>query len=189
VVKPNLEIPLPSPKSRTGHKITVKKIPQTVDIFYSFTNSGSPSRAAEQREEIMSVDIKTNVSVKRKIVVNGHEYGNVEELPGDLRQAYDRAMSAMPGSSKVKIVFNGKEYESKDEMPSDVRRIYEGAIAATKMRFSFQEWKSDQKTPISPAGGKDAFGKVGASASGARWFILGLGILLGFTALYFLSIK
>jgi len=129
--------------------------------------------------------------------VNGHEYGSAEELPEDLRQAYERAMSAGSGPSKVKIVFNGNEYGSVDEMSSDVRRTYEGALAAVKTEFPFHEWKSEEKKPISPAGGwkeefslsKKAVGKLSVSSSGARWFILGIGILFGLAALYFLNIK
>lgn len=145
----------------------------------------------------MSVNLKTNLSIKKKIVVNGHEYGSVEELPDDLRQAYNRAMSTVPELSKAKIVFNGREYGSKEEMPSEVRSIYEIAMAAAKMKFPFQEWKSDEKAPISPAGvwkkeftpSEKAVAKVSVSGSGTRWFLLGLGIFLGLGVLYFLNLR
>jgi hypothetical protein len=140
----------------------------------------------------MSVNIKTNVNVKKKIVVNGHEYGGAEELPEDLRKAYDQAMSAASASSKVKIVLNGKEYGSVGEMSSDVRRIYEGAMAAVKTELPFHKWKAREEGFAPPAGGWEkgfsfserAAGKVSVSRSWVRWLILGFGILLLLIGVY-----
>ena len=36
------------------------------------------------------------VSVKTRIVVNGEEYGSVEELPPEVRAIYEKAMAAVP---------------------------------------------------------------------------------------------
>ncbi len=88
----------------------------------------------------------TNISVKTKIRVNGREYASVEEMPGDIRQAYERALAIRAGASpggllgsvagsvsapavSMKIVFNGQEYASAEHMPAAVRRLYEDVIA------------------------------------------------------------
>ncbi len=140
----------------------------------------------------MSVDIKTNVSIKKKIVVNGHEYSSEEELPEELRKAYNQAMRAAPASPKAKIVINGKEYGSVGEMSSDVRQIYEGAMAAAKMEFPFHKWKAGGEGFAPPAGGWEkgfslsgrTAGKVSASRSWVPWFVLGFGISLVLIAVY-----
>ena len=79
------------------------------------------------------------VSVKGRFVYNGKAYGSLEELPENVREAYEKAMagsaSGVPGSAPaatLKIVFNGTEYESLDAMPADQRRLYENAIAAVR---------------------------------------------------------
>jgi RNase P/RNase MRP subunit p29 len=83
---------------------------------------------------------------RQKIVVNGREYGSVEEMPPDVRQAYERMRSAFVDSdrdgvpdmfegrdanvvsvTRQKIVVNGREYGGADEMPLDVRRAFESA--------------------------------------------------------------
>ena len=72
----------------------------------------------------------TTVTVKRKIVVNGREYASPEELPDDLRRAYEAAVGNRGGGSITRIKFNGREYAGVDEMPADVRRLYDLAVAA-----------------------------------------------------------
>ncbi len=67
------------------------------------------------------MDINVNFNVKRKYIVNGKEYGSVEEMPANIRQAYDKALE----SRKGKIVFNGQKYENVEAMPPDVRQAYE----------------------------------------------------------------
>ena len=69
----------------------------------------------------MSIDINLKFNVKRKFNVNGKEYGSVEEMPANIRQAYDKALE----SRKGKIMFNGKKYENVEAMPPDVRQTYE----------------------------------------------------------------
>jgi len=77
------------------------------------------------------VEIKFNV--KRKYVVNGKEYGSLEEMPAAIRETYEKAVGKahgtehgnIPAISSQKIVFNGQEYESVDSMPLDIRQMYE----------------------------------------------------------------
>jgi len=79
-----------------------------------------------------------NVNVRTKIRVNSKEYSSPDEMPPEIRQAYERAMAqAAAGqdamsvrSTALKVVFNGQEYHSVDEMPAVVRRVYESAMAA-----------------------------------------------------------
>jgi len=75
--------------------------------------------------------MKVNLDVKRKFVANGKEYGSVEEMPPELREAYEKATRSSAGlkiekpqvSVKTKIVFNDREYDSLEAMPADVRRV------------------------------------------------------------------
>jgi hypothetical protein len=91
----------------------------------------------------------TNISVKTKIRVNGQDYASVEDMPPHIRQAYERAMAAMPGAkhsgllstlgnglranaqtvSNAKVIFNGQEYGSVDQMPANVRHLYQAVMA------------------------------------------------------------
>ena len=75
------------------------------------------------------------VEVKWKFKVNGKEYASREEMPENIRHAYDKALanarsggSAGPGAPATKIVFNGQEYSSVDSMPADVRQTYEEVL-------------------------------------------------------------
>jgi RNase P/RNase MRP subunit p29 len=87
---------------------------------------------------------------KSRIVVNGREYGGVEEMPPDVRQAYERMRNALVDSdrdgvpdmfegkrgnvvsvTRHKIVVNGREYGGADEMPPDVRHAFERARETT----------------------------------------------------------
>ena len=68
------------------------------------------------------MDIKVKVNWKFK--VNGKEYGSVEEMPADAREAYQKARG-MSRMRAAKIIFNSQEYESVEAMPEDVRRVYD----------------------------------------------------------------
>jgi len=85
-----------------------------------------------------------------RIIFNGREYSSADEMPADVREAYERITKTFADSdgdgvpdvieglggntvstTTGKIVVNGREYSSVDEMPPDVRQIYE---RMTKMR-------------------------------------------------------
>jgi hypothetical protein len=90
-----------------------------------------------------------NISVKTKIRVNGQDYASVDDMPPDIRQAYERALATLAGAkhgglldtlekgirasvqmtSNAKVIFNGQEYSSVDEMPANVRHLYQAAMA------------------------------------------------------------
>jgi hypothetical protein len=119
---------------------------------------------------MMEDAMNVKVNVKRKFIVNGKEYGSVEEMPEAIRQAYEKAVantgSREPGNitsiASSKIVFNGQEYASVDAMPPDVRQMYEtvmktvseGKISVTgNVDFKFGRKVADLKN----AGGLDSY--------------------------------
>jgi hypothetical protein len=81
-----------------------------------------------------------NVNVKRKFKINGKEYNSIEEMPPDIRNAFEKAMASQAGSGKqanpattqTKIIFNGIEYKSVDAMPQEVRQLYEKVLKSAK---------------------------------------------------------
>jgi hypothetical protein len=117
----------------------------------------------------------TNISVKTKIRVNGQDYASVEDMPPHIRQAYERAMAAMPGAkhsgllntlenglranaqkvSNAKVIFNGQEYGSVDQMPANVRQLYQAVMATI-----------ENDTPVAPETG-GAVQAVSQSGSGS----------------------
>ncbi len=146
------------------------------------------------------------LKVKRKLIVNGKEYNSVEEMPPELRDAYEKAVSSGSGariqkpqvSMETKIVFNGKQYESLEAMPGDIRRVYRSVMKAAETGEASPEMLSaaladgptltrqgqalhtsmDLPKPIEPV-----------SSFSPRWIIGGL-VLLGFVfGLYYLFSK
>jgi hypothetical protein len=71
------------------------------------------------------------INVKTKIKYKGQEYSSVEELPPEVRAAYEKAMATGGASVSTKIVFNGQEYASLDQMPAAERQFYEDALRLT----------------------------------------------------------
>src|SRR5205085_3833237 len=68
------------------------------------------------------------INVKTKIKYKGQEYSSVEELPPEVRSAYEKAMGAGGASGSTKIVFNGEQYASLEQMPAAERQLYEDAL-------------------------------------------------------------
>jgi cobalamin biosynthesis Mg chelatase CobN len=64
------------------------------------------------------------VDVKWKVRVNKKEYGSVEEMPPDVREAYEKAKGTAR-TTATRIVFNGREYPSVEAMPPDLRQVFE----------------------------------------------------------------
>jgi hypothetical protein len=78
-----------------------------------------------------------------KIIVNGREYGAVEQMPPEVREEYLQAVAAMreagvagnPGIVKKDVlsrsvvqesfIYNGREYKSRDDLPPEVRALLE----------------------------------------------------------------
>ncbi len=79
------------------------------------------------------------VEVKWKFKVNGKEYASREEMPENIREAYDKALattissdSANPGAPATRIVFLGGEYANVDSMSADVRQTYEEVLSTAQ---------------------------------------------------------
>ena len=79
-----------------------------------------------------------SVKTSWKININGKTYSSPDEMPDDLRQAYEKAMAnpakagaeIAGGSSRIKI--NGQEYDSPAAMTSETRQLYESALKMVK---------------------------------------------------------
>ena len=81
----------------------------------------------------MSARPKTNIRF------NGREYANADEMPSDVRAAYDRAVDEMPplhsgarlaAKLKATIIVNGNEFSNAGEMSVDDRHLYHEALEA-----------------------------------------------------------
>ncbi len=81
----------------------------------------------------MSTRTKTNIRF------NGREYANADEMPSDVRAAYDRAVDDMPplhsgarlaAKLNAKIIVNGNEFNNAGEMSVDDRHLYHEALEA-----------------------------------------------------------
>ncbi len=89
----------------------------------------------------------TRITVQTKIRVKGQEYANENDMPPDIRDAYEQALGSIDGgaegarlnisdlprmgrpASNARIIFNGEEYSSVEQMPAQVRGLYDDVIA------------------------------------------------------------
>jgi hypothetical protein len=70
-----------------------------------------------------------NFNVKTKIRYNGQEYSDPNQLPPEVRAAYEKALrKGADLAAARKIVFNGQEFANEDEMPRDERKAYDGIM-------------------------------------------------------------
>jgi hypothetical protein len=103
--------------------------------------------------------MSVKITVKKRIVVNGKEYQRVEDLPPDLRAAYEKAVASRTTPPiSMKVTFNGQEYDSLEAMPSFVRRLYAAAVAAETNTAS-----STDEVEMAPA--------LEPSSAAPRWLI------------------
>jgi len=82
---------------------------------------------------LVSVKPKTNIQF------NGREYANADEMPVDVRAAYDRAVddlgllhsgARLAAKLNAKIIVNGNEFNNAGEMSVDDRHLYHEALEA-----------------------------------------------------------
>lgn len=80
-----------------------------------------------------------NARTKTNIQFNGREYANADEMPGDVRAAYDRAVeevaslhsgARLAAKLNAKIIVNGNEFNNAGEMSVDDRHSYHEALEA-----------------------------------------------------------
>jgi len=76
---------------------------------------------------------------KTNIRFNGREYANADEMPVDVRAAYDRAVdelgllhsgARLAAKLNAKIIVNGNEFNNAGEMSVDDRHLYHEALEA-----------------------------------------------------------
>ena len=80
-----------------------------------------------------------NTRTKTNIRFNGREYANADEMPSDVRAAYDRAVDEMPplhsgarlaAKLNAKIIVNDSEFNNAGEMSVNDRHLYHEALEA-----------------------------------------------------------
>jgi hypothetical protein len=73
------------------------------------------------------------------ILFNGREYATADEMPSDIRAAYDRAVNdtallhsgaRLAAKLNAKIIVNGNEFNNAGEMSVDDRNMYHEALEA-----------------------------------------------------------
>jgi hypothetical protein len=76
---------------------------------------------------------------KTNIRFNGREYANADEMPSDVRAAYDRAVddlghlhsgARLAAKLNAKIIVDGNEFSNAGEMSVDDRHLYHEALEA-----------------------------------------------------------
>jgi len=76
---------------------------------------------------------------KTNIRFNGREYANADEMPVDVRAAYDRAVddpgilhsgARLAAKLNAKIIVDGNEFNNAGEMSVDDRHLYHEALEA-----------------------------------------------------------
>ena len=141
--------------------------------------------------------IKVNVNWKLK--VDSKKYGSVEEMPANIREAYERAK----GTSRIsatRIIFNGQEYESLEAMPPNIRQVYDRVIKAAETgkipADVLSELRVGTTTCVQP--GKDVSGSINSPrpiepesifSLSPRMLIAFLALLILVIALYFITVR
>ena len=80
-----------------------------------------------------------NTRTKTNIRFNGREYANADEMPSDVRAAYDRAVdetaelhsgARLAAKLNAMIIVDGSEFNNAGEMSVDDRHLYHEALEA-----------------------------------------------------------
>lgn len=126
----------------------VKKIDNNPRILQAFFNGFTPGRVLERgqgRCPIASIfrsclrynvlrrlSMSIKIDIEKKYIVNNREYASLDEMPADVREAFQKTLQA--GSVMVQadtaIVFNGKAYRNIEAMPRPERELYENIMKA-----------------------------------------------------------
>ena len=155
----------------------------------------------------LKFNVKGNINIERRIIVNGREYAGVEEMPDDVRHAYEQAMASAgregyginPAGPQTRVIFNGREYASRDEMPEEIRGLYNAAMATVdahgSVEFGLGKAHESASAPLGPGGGMAAqqpsMAPIEVGEGSASWtlrvVIAAIVILMLLGALYYLS--
>jgi hypothetical protein len=80
-----------------------------------------------------------NARTKTNIRFNGREYANADDMPSEVRAAYDRAVdelgelhsgARLAAKLNAKIIVDGNEFSNAGEMSVDDRHLYHEALEA-----------------------------------------------------------
>jgi hypothetical protein len=75
----------------------------------------------------------TSIKITRTITANGKEYHSLDELPPEIRAAYEQALASGPTHVTFqRITVNGKEYANLDFVPPELRSLISDATAESK---------------------------------------------------------
>jgi hypothetical protein len=87
----------------------------------------------------LSSGLSVNARTKTNIEFNGQEYASADEMPADVRAAYERALHETPvlhsgarlaAKLNAKIIVNNTEFDHAGEMSVDDRHQYHEALEA-----------------------------------------------------------
>jgi hypothetical protein len=84
-------------------------------------------RAPVMADEMLRWQGGVNIKVKTKIRFNGQEYSDPNQLPPEVRAAYDQALSSDVANQR--IIINGQEVMNRGEMPADVRKLCDDVMS------------------------------------------------------------
>ncbi len=142
----------------------------------------------------MAVELNVKFNVKRRYIINGKEYHSLEEMPGDVRQAYEKGIASSsgghlkigPASHKTKITFNGQEYESIEAMPPNIRQMYEQVMRAVETGTLSPEMIGQGTGGFPGAARIQSVKSIKPGSSGLRWFAAGFMLIVLLFGLYYL---
>jgi hypothetical protein len=68
--------------------------------------------------------------LQARIRIRGREYADPEQVPPEIRQKCQSALSALFATPRLnsRIVFNGREFTNPMQLPDEGRRLYEDAL-------------------------------------------------------------
>ena len=125
----------------------------------------------------MGIEFKVNI--KRKITINGKEYGSPEEVPEQFKQTVQHALdSAGAPGTHPKITLNGVGYDSVEAMPADARMIYEAALKKAEGASPRTDTDAPGPLPAAPV----PEGGLSKRTIVVLALLLGLALLLKFLA-------
>ena len=90
----------------------------------------------------ITFEVKKNLEVKKKFVVDGREYDSIEEVPEQFRGAIENALASRGPATVIK--FNGKPLEGVEELPAPFRLIV-GGLADMAAKHAEEQAEADAR--------------------------------------------
>jgi hypothetical protein len=131
------------------------------------------------------------LAVRTNVVVNTKKYDRVEDMPPEVRAAYEKAIgaSASAALSANTITFNGATFDSVEAMPPEARRLYESVLASLPHGGTSPSGAafSPDTMHLAPAAARPDPALQAIEPAGApRWLLAALAIGAGLLAFWFL---